>query len=502
MDLPSISTDATAIHSAEPSPNEKSICVIGAGPAGLAALKVIMDTPQYKAGLWKPMVFESRDKAGGVWYPALPTDEPPLTPLYDSLTTNLPHPVMAFTSYSFPPSTPLFPRASVVQKYLESYADHFHLHQHIQLSTTVIAVEYRAPKWSVWISSGETLSFDLVMVCNGHYRIPRYPNTPGIASWLNARKASHSAWYRRPHNLGDTVLVVGAGPSGQDISTEMRTAAKTVIHSFTGALPQDVGNLKRRGRVLSFGENGTVSFEDGSMESGVDYCILATGYEVSFPFLSPPNIIESIPPPVPPLPRELYNSTFNVFPLAKHLFPLQAHFPPTSLVFLGLLVRVAPLPVVEAQARAALRAFADPEALDGTQEAVDIICRYEDIRKQVGDSPLAIAKAWHRFEPHEQFDYRDQLSEFAEAGPTEDGLETSGLGKIRVHEWEREMYDHKGELRSMWVKLEERGEAEDWVRGVGEGGPHEWVDFMRRVLRKAQEEGETGVGEEGDKAKL
>jgi len=45
----------------------KTICVIGAGPAGLASLKIILDSPQYQAGLWKPTAFEARECVGGVW---------------------------------------------------------------------------------------------------------------------------------------------------------------------------------------------------------------------------------------------------------------------------------------------------------------------------------------------------------------------------------------------------------------------------------------------------
>lgn len=42
--------------------------MIGAGAGGLAALKIIMDTSEYKAGLWKPTAFEKREQVGGVWY--------------------------------------------------------------------------------------------------------------------------------------------------------------------------------------------------------------------------------------------------------------------------------------------------------------------------------------------------------------------------------------------------------------------------------------------------
>lgn len=47
---------------------KKRICIIGAGPAGLGALKVIADAPQYKQGLWEPVAFEAREAIGGVWY--------------------------------------------------------------------------------------------------------------------------------------------------------------------------------------------------------------------------------------------------------------------------------------------------------------------------------------------------------------------------------------------------------------------------------------------------
>jgi len=43
------------------------ICIIGGGVSGLSALQVIMGTPQYKSGQWKPILFEARDKAGGTW---------------------------------------------------------------------------------------------------------------------------------------------------------------------------------------------------------------------------------------------------------------------------------------------------------------------------------------------------------------------------------------------------------------------------------------------------
>ncbi|KZT04427.1 FAD/NAD(P)-binding domain-containing protein [Laetiporus sulphureus 93-53] len=462
------------------SSDKKDICIIGAGPGGLAALQIIMESPQYKEGLWHPTAFEERDKVGGIWVPAPPKDDPPITPLYDSLTTNLPHPIMCYDSLPFPPSTALFPHAVAVEKYLADFATHFNLFPHIRLETTVLGIDWDAStaKWRVSVSSGEEHAYDLLIVANGHYRVPRYPATPGIATWIAAGKAMHSAWYRHPEHKGRTVLVVGGGPSGLDISAELRGVARVVIHSVTDGVPEDSddGTFKRRGLIteyLDVGE-GKVVFEDGSTETGIDHCIVATGYQHHQPYFPPSLLRVAVPPPVPPIPPTLYNSTYHLFPLARHLFPLSKDFPPSRICFLGLLKGVAPLPLMEAQVRAALKIFAEPEHFDSTQESIGVIARYEELRARVGADELRIAATWHIFAPQEQFDYRDELHAWI-------GEED------RVPAWVREMYDKRDVLRAEWRDLERLGEADEWVHGVGEGGMDEWVEMMRKLLRRAED---------------
>ena len=431
---------------------------------------------------------------------------------------------MAYTSFPFPPETALFPPAATVLKYMEDYAAHFDLYPFIRLKTPVVSVtrDNSAGKWIVTVRSSdqeETQAYDFIVVANGHYRIPRFPSTPGLSNWIGARKALHSVYYRNPSDFGDaqTIVVVGAGPSGQDLCTDLLASGRSVIHSVTGAVREDLhdGRLKVRGRIAKYDDlsQGRILFEDGSEESGVDCCVLATGYKMDFPFLPDSVLRQSLPPPLPPLPGALYNSTYHVFPLAKHVFTLvnADEFPSSTVAFLGLPIRVAPLPLLEAQMRAVLQVFAHPESLDPAQEAVDIIARYETLRSRVtAPSPtasagtssttseaeeiakdtaasasasvdpveLAIANAWHRFDGHEQFEYRDALHAFAGAD-------------IRVPAWEVEMYDAKGTLREEWRDLERLGQADEWVRGVGlsagEKGTEEWVALMRRLLKRAEE---------------
>jgi cation diffusion facilitator CzcD-associated flavoprotein CzcO len=45
----------------------KRICVIGGGPAGLAVLKIIADSPPFQAGQWTVDPFEARENVGGIW---------------------------------------------------------------------------------------------------------------------------------------------------------------------------------------------------------------------------------------------------------------------------------------------------------------------------------------------------------------------------------------------------------------------------------------------------
>lgn len=450
-----------------------------------------MDTEQYKSGSYKPTVFEAREQVGGVWEPSEPVDdEPPRSAVYDSLTTNVPHPTMAFSSLPFPPSTPLYPVARVVEDYLEEYANHFGLNTHIRLRTTVVALQFdsESSKWKVELSTGATHAFDWVIVCPGHYNKPRYPDTPGLSRWLHNKRASHSFWYRRPQNvIGDKILVVGNGPSGIDISAELSRHVKTLVRSITGGAGEEEGNVIIRPHAVRYEDDGSVVFEDGSVETGIDHCILATGFEMSFPFLSDEDLVPGLPAAVPPLPQELYNSTHHIFPLAQHLFPFQSRFPATTIAFLGLLMKVAPFPLVEAQARAALHVFAHPHELDVAKETADIVTRYEQLRAELQtEDPLALAKAWHVFKGSEQFDYRDEL--YAYTAPS------FGGDAMVVPQWEKDMYDNKMTLKKVWFDLVKEGLADDWVRGVGENGPQDWVALAERMMEKArQEQGEANT---------
>ena len=493
---------------------------------------------------------------------------------------------MGFTDYFFPASTPLYPPAATVLTYLESYTDHFNLRPHIHFNTSVINAECTLNEvspsgkklfaWNVSTQSVDSeqqishFKFDWLLVCNGHYSVPRYPSIPGLSTWVESGKVSHSVTYRNPSLLSlpnsAKVLVIGGGPSGQDIVADLLSSPliSQVIHSTSN--PPTIANvnprLTNRPRLSQFfTDSSTVQFCDSSIESSISYCILATGFKSSFPFLSD-YLCPSIPPSILPLPDILYNTSYGVFPLPRYLFPFSdtAHKP--NIAFLGLLKGVAPLPLTQIQARAALTLFEeldqDPEIskIDWNQESLHILTRYEKLKlkalqtvsgnlnldDEISETPLTleekIAKNWYRFEPMEQFDYRDSLVEFVDrlsstsassessssssasfsspslpstspssAGPshllsssTSSNLDlnpspksappcSNTIFRFLCKKWERNIYTHKNILRSTWQALERSGEAEEWVRGVGEGEDpeREWVELTERIIKRGFE---------------
>ncbi|HEV7737993.1 MAG TPA: NAD(P)-binding domain-containing protein, partial [Chlamydiales bacterium] len=153
---------------------------------------------------------------------------------------------MAYQSFWFEPSTPLFPTQEVVLDYIRRYAEHFDLRRYYRFNSVVEEALWKENSWHIRISSIGTRQFQKVIVCNGHYREPRYPKIPGLEEWIKLGRASHSVYFRNERRYArKTVLVIGNGPSGQDISTEIAPVAKAIYHSVTGGTPQDVGVIRR-----------------------------------------------------------------------------------------------------------------------------------------------------------------------------------------------------------------------------------------------------------------
>ncbi|KAG8901901.1 hypothetical protein FRB99_005004 [Tulasnella sp. 403] len=447
------------------------VTIIGGGPAGLACLRIFEQSP-YK---WNLTLFEAREKLGGIWYrgeDVRPGKRLPTSPVYDSMTTNLPHCVMAFHEFPFPPSTHLYPTVETVHKYLYQYADCFGLHKFIHLDQRVDDARWNGVEWELKVAGRlRTHRCDFLMIANGHYSKPYIPQIPGMKQWSSGRSVMHSTWYREPSPwYGKRVLVIGAGSSGQDITQELGTVAAEVYHAIRGATRDDSVTPRKRGEVVGFHSHGegAVVYADGTVDYGIECVVLATGFHLDFPMMRQMKC--GLPPPHKGFPPHLYNSRLHVYPLARQIFPLHTEIPPSALAFIGLPCRVVPFPLFEAQAAAALQVFAHPEKFDVEKETALVLERRRLIEEEVGADECAVAKRWHRLPKDEQWEYRRELFEFA------------GITKWKVESWVIEAHNKKEFIREQWRELLRNGEAELYVRGINtEEG---WRELLYKLLHR------------------
>lgn len=74
----------------------------------------------------------------------------------------------------------------------------------------------------------QTTTYDALVVCNGHYSAPRCPDVSEFEAFPGTVMHSHN--YRRNEAFrGQTVVLVGASASGEDICREIAEVAEKVI---------------------------------------------------------------------------------------------------------------------------------------------------------------------------------------------------------------------------------------------------------------------------------
>ncbi|VEN41237.1 unnamed protein product [Callosobruchus maculatus] len=267
------------------------VAVIGAGASGLCASKRVKDLG------FECDVYDMKDAIGGVWVYSeeVGTDEYGYTihtPMYKKLSTNLPKEVMYFSDFPFPERYESFITRKDVLDYLNIYADRFNLRPLVKLNCLVRNVRpLKDDRWEVTYlhkPTNETIRkvYDVVMVCNGHYNVPIYPEV--IGEELFQGKKEHSRDYRHNGPYKDKrVLIIGAGPSGVDLTNQISEVAECVLfstHSAVVAKQTYRENVIKKPDVSRIVDHETVEFTDGTT-SRCDVIIYCTGYQYSFPFL-------------------------------------------------------------------------------------------------------------------------------------------------------------------------------------------------------------------------
>lgn len=271
----------------------KRIAVIGAGTAGLCSAKHALT---YGCEV---TIYEQGKTLGGTWVysDAVGKNEYGIdvhSSMYQGLHTNLPKEIMGFPDFDIPEkiNEKSYIPSNDMLKFLNLYAETFEVNKHIKYEHYVIRIRpIEESKWEIIVKDLpndrlETVIYDSVFVCNGHYHTPAYPNYPGYK--IFEAKQIHSHDYRSSDPYKDeTVLVIGAGPSGMDMAYEVSKVAKRVTLSHHLKEPPKTifpENVTQKPDVESLTKDGA-HFIDGSFEtfSIILYC---TGYQYTFPFLS------------------------------------------------------------------------------------------------------------------------------------------------------------------------------------------------------------------------
>ncbi|KAF7664917.1 hypothetical protein LDENG_00162290 [Lucifuga dentata] len=408
----------------------RRVAVIGGGSSGLVCIKICVEE-----GL-EPVCFESSDDIGGLWK-FKESPKPERSNLYRCLVTNTSKEMTCFSDFPMPADYPNYMHHSLLLQYFRLYAEHFDLPKYIRFQTTVKSVRQRpdfsqSGQWDVVTinSDGEEEShvFDGVLVCSGSYTHPDLPlaDFPGHENFPG--KCCHSWEYKDADALrGKRVVVVGIGNSGGDIAVDIsRSANKTFLSTRQGSwvigrmysnglpldmmlntrlnniltllLPKTLVNwaavralnqkfdhslygLKPRHRLsdqrplinddlpgqilqgavvmkpnLKGFQGSGVVFEDGTVEESIDAVVFCTGYQADFPFL-PPTLCEG-----PGKEVTLYKRQFP--PSLEH---------PTLAIMGHVQSNGSIMPIVEMQARWAVRVFAGLSHLPPKEKMLAVI---------------------------------------------------------------------------------------------------------------------------------
>lgn len=349
------------------------VCVIGAGAAGLIAIKHANDLN------CEVTAFEQSDEIGGTWVKSneTVTDKYGLdvhSSLYDDLLTNLPIELMCYPNEPFPENEESFVSAEVVLRYYQSFADKHNLRDYIKFECNVVRVRPLLDDlWEVIVKnlpngSFETHVFDAILICNGHFHSSFTPDYKGRE--LFKGKQIHSHEYRKPDHFKDeNILVIGGNYSAVDIVQQTAEFSKSVSWSHHLKYKPDTkafgGNVNQRPDVKTIREN-SVEFIDGSISrfASIIYC---TGYQYKFPFLSVDCGIST---------HEEY-----VTPLYKHCLNINR----PTMGFIGLPNLICPNQIFSLQSRFCLKYMTKQKKLPTKDEMMKDYADEMETRKKRGE---------------------------------------------------------------------------------------------------------------------
>ena len=182
-----------------------SVCVVGAGPAGLAAAAML-------AKVGARVVVLERTEVGASW-----------TSRYDCLHLHTVRWLSGLPGHPIPRSSGKWPSRDGVVDYLRAYAARSALD--VRASVDVDRIDREDERWVVR-SAGGDVDADRVVVATGYSNVPFVPDWPGAFEG----EIVHSTAYRNPEPFrGRRVLVVGSGNSGAEIAADVSSGGAAEV---------------------------------------------------------------------------------------------------------------------------------------------------------------------------------------------------------------------------------------------------------------------------------
>jgi cation diffusion facilitator CzcD-associated flavoprotein CzcO len=190
----------------------KRLALIGAGPMGLAAAKLLVENGIEFQG------FELNFGVGGLW-----DFDGPLSTMYETAHLISSKKMTEFTDFPMREEVAEYPSHREMKRYFEEFAAHFDLHKHYRFGAKVLdCTPLDGPDggWCItWRDDmGEHAEeFSGLLIANGTLSTPNMPSFKGEFDG----ELIHSSQYRHASQFdGKRVLIIGAGNSGCDIAVD------------------------------------------------------------------------------------------------------------------------------------------------------------------------------------------------------------------------------------------------------------------------------------------
>jgi dimethylaniline monooxygenase (N-oxide forming) len=196
------------------------VCLIGAGSSGIATAKAL-----HERGIDFDC-FEKSDRVGGNW---VFENKNGMSAAYRDLFINTSRPRMEYSDFPMPESYPDFPHHTQIADYFDAYVDHFGLRDRITFETGVQHAARSADgTWTVELDTGETRTYDQLIVANGHHWNARWPEPefPGSDTFAGRQMHAHS-YVENSIFEGKRVVILGMGNSAMDIAVESSYVAES-----------------------------------------------------------------------------------------------------------------------------------------------------------------------------------------------------------------------------------------------------------------------------------